>query len=382
MPRNTAKPEAERSSGLKVLRDDCLNRRHRSCNCTLCLACPTAAIRLNGGRPMLDDSRCVECGLCLSICPTDVYRSEQMGDSAIVGLGQHWGEVELGCQRRTALTTTRTTANGLARLPCLARLSPELLVGIAAQHSRVWLDDSLCGACPIGTAHSSILNAVRIAKELLQAWGRSERVHLYTESEGKLSDVPAPFPNSPTSGAPVSRRSFLSLLTLNAGQALTSLAASKLPADSPPEPRLSPRVATLKQALARLGAPQSDVSSPRMATLEIDDRCTACGLCAKVCPTHAIEFQAQGEHFSLTFNPADCLGLDCKLCDWICAPRAITLRPGLSRAALAMDFGQVVHDGPLARCARCHLPFAARGAETLCPFCRAEENRSAGANRI
>ncbi|MGB8644352.1 MAG: 4Fe-4S binding protein [Anaerolineae bacterium] len=355
---------------LQVHRDACLNRRHRDSHCELCLPCPVHAIRLNNGLPELDAPRCVECGLCISICPTDVYRSTRMSDPAVIELGKRWDQVEFACQRRADVETTRTPAQGLARLPCLARLSPELLVALAAEHAQVWLDDSLCGACPIGAAHASIIRTVHAAQELLGAWTSAGKLHLHTESEGKLSDLPHPFPNERHTGEPLSRRAFLSLLTLNVGRAAASVATGALPIDSLPEPDTQTRVSTLQRAVTRLGAPQADAQGTRLVTLEIDDRCTACGLCAKICPTSAIEFKTQGDHFALAFRPAQCLGLECRLCDRICAPEAITLLPGVRREALSVGHREAVHEGALAICVKCHLPFAANGADTLCAICR------------
>ena len=38
--------------------------------CTACLKhCPTEAIRIHGGRAVINNSRCIDCGECIRICP-------------------------------------------------------------------------------------------------------------------------------------------------------------------------------------------------------------------------------------------------------------------------------------------------------------------------
>ncbi|MDP2844416.1 MAG: 4Fe-4S binding protein, partial [Acetobacterium sp.] len=38
--------------------------------CTTCLrSCPTGAIRVRGGKAIINESKCIDCGECIRICP-------------------------------------------------------------------------------------------------------------------------------------------------------------------------------------------------------------------------------------------------------------------------------------------------------------------------
>ena len=48
---------------LKVDKDRCLG-------CTTCMrSCPTGAIRIRGGKAVMNDNKCVDCGNCMKVCP-------------------------------------------------------------------------------------------------------------------------------------------------------------------------------------------------------------------------------------------------------------------------------------------------------------------------
>ena len=56
---------------LKFQRDLCIGCSH----CTE--ICPTAAIHIEGGKPILDPNRCIDCGRCYSVCPVSAIYVEQ-----------------------------------------------------------------------------------------------------------------------------------------------------------------------------------------------------------------------------------------------------------------------------------------------------------------
>ena len=50
-----------------------------------------------------------------------------------------------------------------------------------------------------------------------------------------------------------------------------------------------------------------------------EQRCTECGACITVCPTHALDIDLQTRH--VTFDPDKCIA--CELCVPVCPPRAM-----------------------------------------------------------
>ena len=355
----------------------CLNAKHKDRHCDQCLACPTDAIRISGASVELDVARCVECGLCAALCPTSVFTLQSTNDAEIMKAASSFASVEFACARKKPRDATRApNVEGIVVFNCLARLSPELLATLAAEHSTIWLDDSPCIECPIGArTHPHIVATRDAANCLLDAWNRGT-VRCYQDSGAELGETRQVARHTDTNEI-ASRREFFSFLSKQVTTATATTIAAVINGTEPNGPnrtnagtRAKARH-TLLNALIALGTPQTDyLASERLATIQIAESCTACGLCAKICPTHAMQFRSEDATFTLAFNARDCLGSECNLCHLICPVNAITLNPGAFYAALTMEESQTLTSGTLTVCAKCSIPFAAGSGQSLCPICR------------
>lgn len=126
---------------------------------------------------------------------------------------------------------------------------------------------------------------------------------------------------------------------------------------------------------------QSSISqSPREASnLPISNlhlnatRCTACGLCARFCPTGALKFLSDGQTFALTLEPFLCLGQSCNICALACPEQAVTSQPAAVSPNLLNK--KPLAAGELTSCQRCGEATAKGAANTtLCFVCRAKAN--------
>jgi ferredoxin len=345
----------------------CLNAKHKDRHCDLCLACPTDAIRLNGAQAELDAARCVECGLCAAVCPTGVFTTNGASDDAILNAAASFANIEFACpQTKQGDAARAPNIEGVQSIVCLARLSPEFLAALATEHNSVWLNDLPCAERPIGArAHRQILAARDATNRLLAVWNRSNAVHCYTDPGTELGESRR-VPRLSNEKKPMSRRDFFLFFSRNSDS-------------NPPSSNIVSRDRLLARALTKLGAPQTEfVASERFATIRVAEACTACGLCAKICPTHAVQFRTDAGSFLLAVNPRDCLGGACGLCKLICPVGVTTLTPGVARDALMANEPQTLRDGALTVCGRCYTPFAMEPGQLVCPMCRdAEAKRDA-----
>jgi ferredoxin len=152
----------------------------------------------------------------------------------------------------------------------------------------------------------------------------------------------------------------------------------------------------LGQVHAWPSRPQSalDIASIPFAAVEVDGAtCSACGLCARLCPTAALRLDAPAtggdgrrsedashqaaahEEWQLTFRPAACI--DCGICARVCPEKVIGYGDQISPALL--DGREVtLAGGRLATCSVCGAATALHPDEQrpLCHACRQGVGRS------
>lgn len=366
---------------VRVFPDRCLNRRHKDSHCALCLACPTQAIRATAISVTVQAEACVGCGLCMAVCPTEAFAVAGPSPANILRLASQWSgqAVEAVCFRRSPLEQARSDAQLALLLPCLAWLSPSLLLALIAQSIRsLWLDDSLCETCILGGIRPALFKAVAMTNKLLKLMGNSGTVSLYTADALRLGQPHRVTLHDPRQPA-YSRRGFFGALRRTAAEALVAILEEALPLATTGKPAsyLPRQRALLAAVLPRLGqAPVEPVDADDLplAALTVAADCTACSLCAKLCPTKALDFrQDQDGYYVLDFRPLYCLGRDCHICRLICPVGAITLSSQVNLAHILKGEPQALRAGNLVPCTRCGEPTAQTGDEPVCHLCRLRE---------
>jgi ferredoxin len=157
------------------------------------------------------------------------------------------------------------------------------------------------------------------------------------------------------------------------------LAGAKQPAAVPLEDTEEPRGdgkqlprerQALLDGLARLPG-EKRAPGAAFPALRVAATCTACQVCATVCPTGALALTADGETFALQYAPLACT--ECGLCTPLCAPQALE---AAGRIRYDDAHPVVLHAGHLRLCRRCRAAFA--GAGDLCPTCDFRRRNPAG----
>jgi Fe-S-cluster-containing hydrogenase component 2 len=356
----------------------CLNRRHKDNGCALCLSCPTVAITPVAMSVQVSVERCQGCGLCLSVCPNEVFsvRGPALVDLLRVSARGRGAVVEVACPQRSPLERSHSSAKAVIRLSCLAWLSPSLLAAMLAQGiTNLRLDDTPCANCTIGSARAAIRQAVEAANRLLVLSGRPTAIATYTERPellGKASDVEVWDPLR----AVYSRRDLFTAFGRVATQTAATAADRVLPASAPVKlaQRLPAQRALLSVALPLLlveGAPAGNVSGLPLARVEVSPACTACGLCARLCPSGALAFaQAVGE-YSLSFSAPKCLGEACRLCRLICPVEAVGFAAQAAPSELVAEAPLTLRAGRRVACSRCGaLTAAPADGQAVCHACQ------------
>jgi ferredoxin len=334
----------------------CANARHAGTTCTRCSdVCPAAALDQSGtaGVPRIDDRACIGCGACIPVCPLGAIADVRWGrdtGSAVADLPP--GAVVLVCRPRHDAEVT-APGHVVAHPRCLAALAPEDLLDLAGDEPRdLWLDDSGCTGCALAVLRGRIADTASDANLVAHTFGRPSFVHL-------LGDTgPDPEPVTPAGGwrdargGALSRRRFLGGMVRPATRGSTG--------EKPSE-----TTERRRRLLARLEAwgqsghliARTDERLAGFADLRVDtERCSACELCARFCPTDALTFVASADEgiertFELRFRPALCVG--CHVCEAACPEQALALDATGDAIALDGTVTEVVVAGALGHCTAC-----------------------------
>lgn len=348
----------------------CLPERFPGQECGLCAdACPTRAIVLDAGKPVLRGD-CLACGQCTTQCLTGALRVDAF--PLPESLPDH-ARIHIDCQR---VPSSAVSEHGV-RVPCLAGLSAGWLVQAASQRGsalhltvRGW-----CGGCeagrasPNGSAMDKLMAAVTEARLSLFECGFDES-HLPVIDFLPTDDaLMVPLAALTESAAPVSRRGFFRQL---AGAAVNAPQALKTEGEPLPAPvfslagKIVPRERLrLVGAMATLAARHGrQIPARHLPQLTVAGSCQGHGVCAAVCPTGALQIDAASDGAGgLSFDPLHCIA--CGQCARNCPDRAIRMQPfggdGAGRQSLIR--------WQLSACRTCGSEFPALGGRDQCPVC-------------
>ncbi|MCC7208759.1 MAG: 4Fe-4S binding protein [Anaerolineae bacterium] len=358
----------------------CQHATDKTSPCDLCAAaCPSRAIQLDGG-PVLDLSRCIRCGLCLNTCPAGVFDGAD-GAYRLLNCASKLVErrhVEIACAHHPDPSHGARGVDAVIQTDgCLSSLGASSYLGLLAlgvETARVRLD--ACPDCPLRLMQPTIERTVQRAGALAMASSLSGRTIGLAESGSRLFRAKRLVVS--VKNPPLSRRHFLRLAIPPAESAVDLLVERAEPQVS--GPRSAPRERRrLLRALRRLPSPRQDavLDDAEFTRLSASPACTACDLCARICPTGALELHKAEDAFALRFVAADCT--NCGLCVEACSAGALSRSGAPSLPEVLQGECATLRSGPLQRCAKCHAAFSGDARDGLCPLCAARREQPFGA---
>ncbi len=322
-------------------------------SCALCSeACPTDAIILQNG-PIIRADKCRECGACASMCPSEAlaFPAEETLLKQIRKNGK-CPEV-LSCHTAHKGNETATPLRA-----CLASLGVDALLELwLMRRASTTLTCGDCGLCGKGDDGKMIRQTVELANAIIASSADAPKIQPFTISQRQSVEKRI---TGSTDAATVSRRDFFGFLR---GRGRTEKPETRKNTGPAQNKGKRNRLAKLLRALkARGPLPDGLVAG----NIQGHGACTACGACARICPTKALSLTRKDDSCSLTFNGGLCI--DCSSCIRACMPGFLK-KADPTLETIAAPFPITLFNGAVGRCRRCNAQSAALSSQGYCPIC-------------
>jgi ferredoxin len=302
--------------------------------CHRCMdVCPVFAIEIDEASLEISDT-CRKCGLCVAACPTDSFVTSKIGAKKlydrIAGAATSHERAYVTCTRALG----RVPEENEVVLPCVGAVPPEVWFAVLCDYDNVsvYLPLGICDKCRTTTGEAAYMDAISKAEEwsecavalevdeasldhkVRREWQRKEFINgiakAGTQAMGHASRM----------------ASAVSAVAANLERHTKQINALEVTLDKAcgTTTQRRHRILTQKRQLV-LTALQRN---PRLAvhfeaTRPACDssRCTLCGECVRLCPTHAIDLTNDG-----IFKVETTYCVDCGACENACKPKAITMQ--------------------------------------------------------
>lgn len=337
--------------------------------CSHCAdVCPTNAIALTGRLPSINQSLCVGCAGCVAVCPSEALALDDFNPTEFFfSFASEEGNL-VSCQKN---------------IPCIAALSTEHLISLCSLKKGLVLDIGHCSSCEIGHKVLEVMDErIQSANYLLEA--------IEVESSVVYDEIAY---CSAETGEPKDRRDFFKTFHLRGiakakhnfekeiRSTTDAFVDTNLDSSHTQELRtkkITDRRKLFFTALKRVEKPSQfhvvDGAMISFTSQKImdEDKCTACQMCYRVCPTAALTSDIRNS--KIDFDPFLCV--KCHLCHDVCESDAISVSTSYNLTEWFEPKVQNLVTYLVRRCDECDALFSSVGGEKICRRCQLEEEEA------
>lgn len=345
------------SIDLTVHEERCASVRNRNATCRKCAnACVSGCISVENNQIMVDQSKCIGCGTCGTVCPTVAIEAKNPNDNELMLYARQSieatdGKPVFACSQAIKAQEGSFDESMVVELACLGRIDESLYCNfIEAGATEIHIVCGACTECAYGKGRQTIDLVMDTMDALATTWGFEHHITVEDTFPAHTKVKKGLFGKSKSADGQIggmSRRDFFTQIKDEAtGVAMDAVEKEVFGADESKEdeepktelkyakvmddgtlPHFIPnRRERLLDTLDRLGEAKGDTIKTRLwGKVHIDtDLCSSCRMCATFCPTGAItKFDDSEEEFGIEHYPADCV--QCRTCEDICMKQCLTL---------------------------------------------------------
>jgi ferredoxin len=342
----------------------CVRYRYAYSECNRCAeACPHEAIRLFDAGVEIINDLCQSCALCVAVCPTEALTEKSVSAESLLKIAGDAKQMTIAC----APSGTR----GDAVVPCLGAINAVVL----ADFSRRGIVLQLAG-----TGHCAECAHVAKGPDLIQLNLAARAVLCdVKQKEGEewavltLVEAEAQEPAEDKELA-ASRRHLFRKFVSHGVEAVTESM------EAPPPPPLkairaaAPFLPERKIILNALYVAQGEepVRVARHPAIPAEDwsivqeRCTNCEACIRVCPTGALQLLDDNKAWRVVLLNERCVA--CDVCVEVCQPKVLYQRDK-EQVIANKQKARLLRSVPKKRCTTCDRLFVTEGDSPVCPIC-------------
>jgi ferredoxin len=348
----------------------CTRYRYRYSECRRCAdACSYDAIELSDEGVTVSNAACRQCALCAAACPTEALTVREAAPVDLLRRAIKLGSVRIAC--------APSSQKGDEILPCLGALGAATLAVLASRGIAVTLAEaSFCEKCPHGSKGASALTVnLDGARTLREVIGNDGWADVVIADDGGAS--------ASTAGHDDRRRQLFRRFFSPGGGGISPADVQSAPLKAV---RFARPVSTAGRELLQMlfeqtgaatsepgKAPSSALPSHNAlfaARIEMLPGCNACEVCARACPTAALEVREHSAAWELAFRQSRCVG--CGLCVEACQPRVLRYADHMGDDPGGKTH-QPLHTLAKQRCKQCDRFFTSSEPAEMCPICEGDD---------
>ncbi len=344
----------------------CIRATSKFSECSKCVdICPVDTIKIINNIPAFTPSACINCGGCVGVCPTEAFSLSGFSSIEFFFKFLEEDNNELVCQKDL--------------YSCLSVLSVEHLISLALANSAPIVIDAYSCKCggESNKLRVKLLDNIEEANFILDSISnRQIKIKSIDKKEKKEEEIKTPNRRSFLSlkGAIKSKKEFDNAVMADEvklfGIDITAINGIK-------EKKIPDKRKLLFSILKRQERPKSynilsgdDIGFTSQKF--IDENCTNCQICYRICPTGAL---SSNNKFSvINFDAMMCL--KCHLCHDVCEPNAIQLQKGFEIKEFFEPMQRTLASFNIKRCNECGNYFTYKGGLIECPRCQIEEDEA------